>query len=581
MEHTDENGIIVPFRQNAEFYYRCACRYIEEDNLLLATQYARKAYQMEPSDLEYAITLAETLNRIHRYEESIAILLLSGSFAQLPSDALFGLASDFMGMEEFGAAQQCAELCIQSEPDGPYAERAEELLDLLEDHEDLEIQIGLEEGEDCKMLEGIRIAKAMHLSGNSEEALRNLNGMLKQYPASDILDLEIATLLFSLRSYEEAERRVFNVFKRNSHHIRAHLLLALLYRAEGREDEAKEELRRTIVDPDASPEELGYAGAVFIEFDQISRAVDSLERLREYLPFDKDMLHQLGYCYSKQGEQKKAEDVYRILLQSDESDTVAAYYEQAIRTESPETFQKAWSMHYEVPTKEYLRRREQIQTVAENGEDAIRSAWENDPSFRDLLKWALFSQIVPFRKAVIRMLSLIHTEETEKLLRRFLISYDQGDGEKQFVFGTLLSMEAEPPFALYMGGTWQYGSVHPLNVPEHLPRSYAYILWAIQQLRDRAEAVSGQEASLVSDRMIEVAVRIFLLYTNSLEGYFPKLSHPQEDAMAAAFVLLALGSLDNTQVTPQMLCTWYDVSRRRLENALQRVFRQLQREKDE
>lgn len=581
MEHREDNGVIIPFRQNADFYYRLACRYMEEDNLLLANQYARRAVSMKPQETEYIITLAETLNRMHRYEESAQLLLLCAPFSELPADALFGLASDFMGLEEFGAAQQCAECCISSEPDGPYAEQAEDMLDLLDDREDLEIQIGLEEGEDCKLLEGIRIAKSMQASGDEEESIRYLTGMLDRYPASDILDMEIATALFSVRSYEEAERRLFHIFKRNSRHIRAHLLLALLYHSEGRNEAAKDELDRTIIDPDASPEELGFSGAVFIEFDLIDRAVDSLERLREYLPYDKEMLYQLGYCYLKKDDRKKAEETYRILLQSDEDDTVAAYYENAIRTETTEQFLKSWSLHYDVPMKEFLARRERIQSVAQNGEEAIRNAWENDSSFRGLMRWALFSKIVPFRKAVIRMLSLIRSEEAEMLLRRFLITYDSADTEKQFVFGVLLSMEAKPPFALYMGGSWQYGSVQPLTVPDRLPHSYSYILWSIQQLRDRAEVSSKKDAELVSNHVIEVAVRIFMLYTDSLNGFFPKLKKEQEDAMAAAFVLLSLGSLENSNISPQMLCDWYGLSRRRLENALQRIFRQLQKDKEE
>ena len=62
MEHREDNGVIIPFRQNADFYYRLACRYMEEDNLLLANQYARRAVSMKPQETEYIITLAETLN---------------------------------------------------------------------------------------------------------------------------------------------------------------------------------------------------------------------------------------------------------------------------------------------------------------------------------------------------------------------------------------------------------------------------------------------------------------------------------------------------------------------------------------
>ena len=580
MENKDENGVVVPFAQDAEFFYRCACRYLEEDNLLTAVQYAQKAYRMAPDDLEYAITLAEILNQMHRYEESAQVLLLVRPFADLPDDALFGLASDFMGLEEFGAAEQCAKSCIDREPEGPYADRAADLLDLLDDREDLEIQIGLDEGENIQLLERIRTAKAMHFTGASKEALALLESMTDEYPTSDILDMEVAMMLFAVRAYQDAEQRLYRIFKRNSRHIRAHLLMALLYHAENRDHEAREELARTVIDPDASPEELGYAGAVFIEFDEIDRAIDSLERLREFLPYDKDMLHQLGYCYLKKGRREQAEQTYRMLLESDESDTVAAYYENAVRTKEPEDFIRSWSLHYDVPMYEFLSRQKRLQQIAEGGVEVVKSLWENDPSFHALLRWALFSQLVPFRKAVVRMLAIAGDEEAQRLLRRFLISYDQSDEEKQFVFGTLLSLEAKPPFALYMGGQWQYGAVQPLSVPDKLPRSYAYVLWNIQQLKHKAEAFDKKKGALVTDRMIEVGIRIFLYFTASLDHHYPRLTPAQENAMSAAFVLLALSSLDQTDITPDMLCDWYGISRRRLENALQRIFRQMQKEND-
>ncbi len=579
MENKDETGVVVPFSQDAEFYYRCACRYLEEENLLLAVQYARKAYRMEPGDAEYAITLAEILNRMHRYEESVQVLLLICPFTELPTDALFGLASDFMGLEEFGAAGQCAEYCIDREPDGPYAERSNEMLDLLEDREDLEIQIGLEEGEDIQMLEKIRVAKSMQLSGNESGALSLLWSLTEQYPESDILDMELAMTLFCVRDYETAQQRLFNVFKRNSRHIRAHCLMALLYQAQGKDGEAREQLAMTDVDPDASPEELGYSGAVFIEFDEIDRAIDSLERLREFLPYDKDMLHQLAYCYLKKGDRKRAEETYRILRMSDESDTVAAYYEEAIRKQPTEAFLKAWSLHYDVPTQEYLSRQRRVQEVAQGGVEAIRSVWNNDPQFRDILRWSMQSQLCTFRKAVARMLAIAGDAEAENMLRRFLISLDQSDDDKQFVFGTLLSIEAKPPFALYMGGAWQYGAVQPLSVPDKLPRSFSYIFWNIRQLKHKAELLPKGAAVDISDHVVEVAERIFLFYTASLQNHYPRLSPPQENAMAAAFALLALSSLDQTSVSPEMLCDWYGISRRRLENALSRIFRQLQKDK--
>ena len=577
MENKEENGVVVPFTQNAEFYYRRACRYLEENNELLAVQYARRAYLMAPHDAEYAITLAETLNQIHRYEESIKVLLTACPVKEMPSDALFGLASNFMGLEEFHAAAQCAELCIQKESDGPYADRAADLLDLIDDREDLEYQIGLAEGEDIKMLEQIRFAKAMQFSDNADKAVAFLEEMTERYPESDILDMEIAMALFASHEYQRAEQRLFRIFQRNSRHIRAHLLMALLYHAEGREQETEDELNRTIIDPDASPEELGYAGAVFVEFDKIDRAVDALERLRKFLPYDKDMLHELAYCYLRQNRRELAEETYRILFMSDESDTVAQYYVNMIRTEKEESFLGSWSLHYDVPITEFLTRQATVLAVAKKGSEGIREAWEKDPRFRELIRWALFSQLVTFKKAVIQILSLINDDEAERLLRQFIISFDQSDQDKQFAFGSLLSKEADPPFAVYMGGKWQYGSVSPVPVPGKMPKSYEGILLNIRGMKEKAAAVSDNQAKMIPNHAEEIGAQIFMLYMNTIEGRFPTLTPSQREAMSAAFVLLAVNSMNSDEeIPPEMICGWYGVSRLRLENALKRIFSHLQ-----
>ena len=579
MEQHDDNGVILPFRQDAAFYSRCAERYLDEDNIGAAVQYARRAYEMDPENEEYAITFAEVLNRMHRYEESAQVLLLLRPFDQLPIDAVFGLASDFMGMEEFAAAQQCAEYCLKNAGDTEYIERASEMLELLDDTEELEIQIGLSEGEDCKLLEGIRKAKSLVISERIYDAIKLLEGMKERYPASDILDMELATTLFTDKAYLEAEQVLFGIFKRNSRHIRAHLLLAVLYRAEGKLQEADEELSRVIIDPEASPEELGYAGVVFLEFDEIDRAVDALERLRTFLPYDKEMLYQLGYCYLRKEDRQKAEEVYRILRETDESDTVAAYYEEAIRTESTEDFLMHWSPNYEVPTSEFLERRERLQTVASGGDDAIREAWNSDPSFRRLLEWALFSLIVPYRKSIMQMLMIIQDHAAERLLRRYLMAYGQSDDDKQFAFSVLLSIEAKPPFALYSSGAWQYGAVAPLTVPDNLPRAYANVLASIGKAKERSEKAGDGISATLMDRLMESAMRIFLMYIHSLGGYYPKLLSTQEEAMAGAFIVLASGSVEVPEATEKKVCEWYGVSSRKLDNALQRIFEHL-REQD-
>ena len=131
MKNDRETGVIVPFQQNAEFYYQRGNRYLTEpEDLAKAEQYLRKAYLLEPEREEYILSFAETLHRMHRFEESLSVLLGSlNEENQNSAEMIFGIASVFVGLEEFRAASQCLHLCLEREPNGPYADRA---LDMLE-----------------------------------------------------------------------------------------------------------------------------------------------------------------------------------------------------------------------------------------------------------------------------------------------------------------------------------------------------------------------------------------------------------------------------------------------------------------
>ncbi|MBQ2202551.1 MAG: hypothetical protein II412_08245, partial [Clostridia bacterium] len=189
-----------------------------------------------------------------------------------------------MGLEEFHAAEQCLRLCLEKEPNGPYANRALDLLELIEDEPELEAQIGLMGAEDIALLDTIHRAKAMFISSNDDSALRLLLSVADRYPQSEMLDMEIAIMQFSMREYDEAKKRLFNLFKRNSKSVRGNALMTLLYHVQKQDREAKEQSKKILIDGDCSPEELGYAAPILIEIGEYERAQYALELLRDALP---------------------------------------------------------------------------------------------------------------------------------------------------------------------------------------------------------------------------------------------------------------------------------------------------------
>lgn len=583
MKNDRETGVVVPFQQNAEFYYQRGNKYLTDpEDLVKAEQFLRKAYDMEPDRDEYVLAFAETLHRMRRFEESLSVLLtsLNDSNKDEP-EFIFGIASNFMGLEEFHMAFQCCRLCLEKDPNGPYADRAIEMLELLEDEPELEIQIGLAEGEDIDLLDGIHRAKAVHLSCNDDTGLNMLIDLSEKYPNSEMLDMEIAMTQFSVRHYDDARKRLFNLFKRNSKSVRGNALMTLLYHVEKQEQEALEQSKKILIDEDCSPEELGYAAPILIEIGEIERAQKALELLRDSMPYDVEMLHQLAYCYYVQGNIRDAEQIYDELVLRDENDTVASYYKKHIREDAKADFIRNWSVNYDVPVREAVLRQRRIRDIATAGVEAIVKTWNNDREFRALLKWALVSPLSPSVRGAAKMLSVTGSKEAERALRAFLIRFDQIDEDKQFVFGLLLGMEAEPPFSLYYQGNWQYGVARPLQAPKRLPVSYDCILDLITGFESLLHEDLRYRNLTVPEQFVDVSTRLFYFYLSCFaDGKYPKLTRPQEDATAAAFVLMGLGALNDTSIKPDVLLDVFQVSERRLENAMKRIFMTMQREKE-
>ena len=583
MKDERETGVIVPFQQNAEFYYQRGNKYLSDpEDLPKAEQFLRRAFEEDPAREEYILAFSETLYRMHRFEESLGVLLPSLTDGNRNSpEMIFGIASVFMGLEEFRAAEQCLRLLLERDPSGPYSDRALDLLELIEDEPELEAQIGLLGSEDIALLDSIHRAKAMYISNGDDSGLRLLLSLSDKYPGSEMLDMEIAMMQFSLQEYDEAKKSLFNLFKRNSKSVRGNALMTLLYHVQKQDHEADEQSKKILIDGECSPEELGYAAPILMEIDQYERAEYALELLRDALPYDTEMLHQLAFCYYVLGKRREAEQIYDDLVQRNEDDSVAAYYKKHIREDSEADFKRCWTINYDVPIREAVVRQRRIRDVATAGTEAIRQTWTNDREFRSILKWALVSPMSPSLRGAAKMLSIIGDPESERALRAFLIRFDQTDEDKQFVFGLLLGMEAKPPYSLYYQGEWQFGIARPMVVPSRLPISYESILDMISDFPDAVHDDIRYRELHIPEELVDVSRRVFFFYLSCFkDDKLPHITRPQEDAMAAAFIMMGLGALNAAQIMPEVLMDIFDVSPRRLENALKRVLLTMHKEKE-
>ncbi len=563
-----DNGEILNFEQGAEFFLRMGRKHIERNDMARGLFYIRKAYQQQPEDPDTVMAMGEVLNRMQLFEESTRVLLLYAQTHDLPSDGLFGLASNFMAQEDFAAAEFCLERYLKEEPDGIYAEDADEYLSIITDAGELSYHLGLEHDEDLELLGQLRYVKSLHLAKRDEDARLYAEALIQRYPHSLTVELELAVLEFCLKDYEKSEQRLFNLLKSDKNNIRARCLLALLYHVQGRMEQASDMVRSVKITVNASAEELSNAALVFLGLEEYDRGLQALEKLRLMLPYDEQVLHQIGYCHMAKQEVAEAERVYLLLLRLNADDTIAQYYLNRVRENDPEHFRHEWTIVYDVPYLETFRRMQHIKEIVESGNENLKAVWDSEPSFRQLIQWVLFDPTSSNKQPIIEMLKVIADERASRLLSEFLLLQNQTDQDKQSAVAALRSMREEMPRIMFYNGSWQQGRFRPLYLPDHIPVSYEMILKHIRSVADKH--AYPQQTS-------ELAYKTCVYYIGALNGVYPKITQEQEGALAAAFMLLAVQTT-NIDVSMEDILMEFSVSERRLMNALKRIFTLLEGE---
>ncbi len=562
MAKTDQKGILS-FQQDAGFYMRAARKAMDGGELIRALGMLRDAEKRWPGErVPFQVMQAEVLNRMQRFDQSLRLLLTTAPLELMPEEGVFGMASNYMAMEEFSAAHTCFEAYLRRWPEGDYSQECREYLALLADGSEMHWQLGLEDGEDPELIAHLHYAKAMHFSGLDQQSLEHLLGLESRYPSSLWLQMEIALDQFCVGDFKGAEQRVFNILKKDLGYVRAKCLLALIRLNEHKNREAREMMDSIPIPQCADTEVLGNMCAMLLEVKDYKRAEECAGMLTELLPYDPLSLHEEAVAKYMLGKEEEALARYDKILSIDPEDTVAAYYRTLVEHSNGKTAGRSHiSTNYDVPYGEAFKRFERLKGYLEKGPQATKQAWEEEKPFHDLLCWAVYSPLFQAKKAVFSVLGILGDPEAERVCRDFLLRQDQSDADKQLAIGALKNLGSEGPYSLYYEGMWRYGAVQTLSLPADLPGSY-------RDLFEELEGLSQRYA--LPARTEEVARRLFYHYVQALEGDYPRMNREQRMAMEAALTAMSLHAMEQ-KYDPEQVCGLFGVTMRRMQNALNRL----------
>ncbi len=212
------SGIVIPFLQTGEYYFKKGMTAHHQQHLTKARMYLKRSVQIEPHQPTYAYELAIVLMELGEHQESNNIFLhIIQTLDKKMTQCFFFLANNYAYLGLFRKALHYAEMYIEHNPEGEFSEDVEDLIEIVvmenEDpyNEDLQEDVILKQEYVRQLLD----------AGEFYEAIEKLEELLLEHPTFWVAHNNLALSYFYTGNIEKACEIVRYVLQEDTGNIYA------------------------------------------------------------------------------------------------------------------------------------------------------------------------------------------------------------------------------------------------------------------------------------------------------------------------------------------------------------------------
>ncbi len=318
-------GQLIPFIQNAEYFFQRALSYHHQNNLYKAKQFLLRAIKIEEEEASYICQLAAVLSELGEYTKANEWLEhVLREIDPTITECHYYLANNYAHLGQFEKAEEEALYYLEVEPDGEFSEDAEELLYFI----GTETPIDVEENE---IIQKHMIAKKQMESGQFEEAIIQFTEMILEHPNFWAAYNNLALAYFYSGQKTEALSTLEEVLTKNPGNLHALCNLALFSRFLGFKEQCKtliERLQTVYPIHDEHRYKLGSTFALLYEHEYAYKWLASVNKstLSEDLPFH----HWLAVAAFMTGRESIARSAWQQVRRIDPDGEIAPHYLQRL-----------------------------------------------------------------------------------------------------------------------------------------------------------------------------------------------------------------------------------------------------------
>ena len=406
---------IVSFDRSPAYVHQRAMLNRRDNNLVDALALLRRAVEQSPENREYKLDLAETYCEMGCHEQSNRLLLDMLAEEDAPSECLYGLALNRLGVNDESGARRALRQYLARDPQGTHSEDVKQLQDELDFFEDMSLP------------RNRRRMRAQHIAERAcvcmrEEDLPRAAGLFDRSLALAPEQREIRALsamnLLLLGEEAEALARCKEALAGDGVSARTRCMAAQTYQMAGLSEECAAQMELALR---GDPDEIEIRMLIYTasELNMHKTVADLTRRALFDTPHDRMLLHARAVALFKEsGKPQRSAALWTHILRIDPEDTVAAYYQDLAGKGELGSVELNYA--YQVPLAEYERRLKYIAEKLASGADALTREWRENATFRQLLKWCTGIGNESFQRAAVTVLAAMEDDEAVSTLREYL-----------------------------------------------------------------------------------------------------------------------------------------------------------------
>lgn len=340
----NQRGRLIPFKQNADYFFRRALTYYHENNLHRAKKFLLRAVKIDDREPTYICQLAAVLAELGDFSASNEWLhYVLDEIDPSLTECYFFLANNYAYLGQFEKAEEEALHYLEAEPDGEFVEEAEDLLYFIGSEIPKDVQ------ENAFIRQHTEAKKKME-EGKFSEAITLFSKMIEEHPRFWAAYNNLALAYFYANQKQQALSTLETVLTKNPGNLHALCNLALFYRFLGMADKCRDlvtRLKKVYPIHEDHRYKLGSTFALLHEHEYAYMWLSSLQRsqITEEIPY----YHWLAVSAFMTERLNVAKSAWEHVARIDSDNEVASYYLKKLNEGS--LTREHVDYHYRIPSE--------------------------------------------------------------------------------------------------------------------------------------------------------------------------------------------------------------------------------------